>query len=327
MIDNEMMMTLTCPICRQYSKEPIECMNCHQTFCSNCKQLVCMKCNKGKEFRFSLVAKKIINDLDVNCFYCGQGVKYGNLEEIHYKACTKLVFKCKYSLCNFNSTRDMFLDHLINSHFREITEEYTTISDEEIIKLPHVLSTADYLGKYQNSSNEQKPNSSFNNGKVNHSMLIPQSSNQLNKLNMYWNNGSKIFKKAGKGKYLLSSSFPFSDGSVSVLFEPVKDFNFVMIGVTSKQYFGQQMYLGGESGLGDWGLAGNGNIGVDGKWLRDYASVLKFSGDKITIMFQNGKLTLSIGGKPNNYSIVLQSKSVYLTVGLYNDGDTCTIVN
>lgn len=326
MIDNEMMMSLTCPICRQYSKEPNECTNCHQTFCKTCKPAVCLHCNKGRDFRYSLVAKKIIADLDIFCPYCGTSVKYGNLEDVHYKTCTQLTYKCKYAICNFNNTRELFLEHLINSHFTEIMEDYTTVSDEEITKLPHVLSTADYLSRYQNNSNEYKQ-SSFNNGKVNHSMLIPQSINQPNKLNLFWNNGSKSFKKSGKGKYLLSSSFPFSDGSVSVMFEPVKDFNFVMIGVTSKQYFGQQMYLGGESGIGDWGVAGNGNIGVDGKWLRDFASVLKFTNEKITISFQNGKLTISIGGKSNNYSLILQSKSVYLTVGLYNDGDTCTIVN
>ena len=315
MLDEETLKILTCPKCKQLSKEPMECQSCQQLYCTECQPTICLLCKKQSAFRFSKVAKKIIGDIDIKCPHCSLTVKHGDLEDVHLKSCQKYLIKCKYSACNFEGNKTDFTNHILNNHVAEVLDSFTNPLVEEIEKLEHVIPTKDYIGGKQKSN-------------VSQSMFIPPSSINLNPKmqNLLWSNNSKVFVKVGKGKYLISSSMPISLGSVSIRFGPCKDHNYNMVGFSNKMYMGEALYIGGET-TGEWGIAGNGIIGVDKKWIKEHASVFKFTNDLVTLKYDNGTLGLMVEGKHNTYSYFLGSRQVYLTICLYHDGDTCTIVS
>jgi len=143
-----------------------------------------------------------------------------------------------------------------------------------------------------------------------------------------WINGNKVYVKSGNGKFLVSTSTPVKKlTNIIVRFSNCKDYNYCQIGFSNSMHNGTDKYLGGELGPGSWGLAGNGIIGEEGKWNKDFQSYLKFSNEEITLKFNNGVIQVSVGTKGNSYMYNLGVKEAYLTCGLYHEGGTISILS
>ena len=109
---------LVCPECSDLSNDPYECINCHQTFCKDCSSEVnnyCRACNKTVGFEISKLARRIINDTDVNCKYCDVKHKKGDSAS-HFNVCIKYVLICKHPNCNFSGSKSNFMEHIIVFH-------------------------------------------------------------------------------------------------------------------------------------------------------------------------------------------------------------------
>lgn len=143
-----------------------------------------------------------------------------------------------------------------------------------------------------------------------------------------WMSGNKEFVKKGNGKFLHSTNIKVKKlTNIKLKFSNCKDYNYCQIGFSSSQYDGLDKYLGGETGKESWGLAGNGVIGEEGKWNKSFQSYLKYSNEEITLKFNNGLIQVSVGVKGNTYLYNLGIKEAYLTVGLYHEGSTVTIIS
>ena len=55
--------------------------------------------------------------------------------------------------------------------------------------------------------------------------------------------------------------------------------------------------------------------------------MLKFQTEDITIMFDEGKITMNVQNKTNTYLYNLGIHKVYLTFGLYHDGSKVEIIS
>ena len=145
---------------------------------------------------------------------------------------------------------------------------------------------------------------------------------------LYWQNGKKLFMKNGNGKFLYSSKTPIKRlTQIIIQFSDCKDYNYCQIGFCSKQENGNDKYLGGETGKGSWGLAGNGIIGEEGKWNKNFANLLKYSKEEIILKFNKGVIQVTVGNKRNSYLYNLGIPEAYLTVGLYHDQGKINIIS
>ena len=310
-MDDQTIKLLTCPICKNLTEDPLECLSCSQIYCKPCNPTFCKTCNKSSEFQHSKVARKIIMNVEVNCPYCNQKFKKGDLDEIHYKVCDKYKIKCIDSNCNFESTKNNFIEHILSTHSNEFLDIFTIDIDEIKKDLQHVLSPR-----------------SVKKLKINNK-CSSDLTNVHNKLYLQWCNSSSKFVKTYKGKHLYSTINSFNNATIKIKFSNCKNYNYCIVGFSKCKYLNGTKYLGGETGKGDWGLAGNGSIGEEGTWSKtNVSNNTKYTTEIITLNFFNGEISYSIQGKENNnYRYNLSVKEVYLTVGLYFEGDTVEILN
>lgn len=64
---------LSCPICLECLKEPVETECCHNLFCRSCLQRAkdkCPYCNKECLYAGSLVTQRILDNFDHECEFC-----------------------------------------------------------------------------------------------------------------------------------------------------------------------------------------------------------------------------------------------------------------
>lgn len=310
MADNQI---IYCPVCKSLSVNPVECISCSQIYCYACKPQLCLICKQGSIFNESKVAKKIISSIEVNCKFCDAKVKMGDLEDIHYKICPNYSINCGVDGCYYKGNKKDFVMHIIELHKELVLEEFTNDQEKENDQLPCIIS------KYPNETHDNYFKS----------MSYVDSSPKLDKSNVIWLNNSKTFVKTTKDKFLMSSKDPFSNLDVTVRFSGCTDYSYVMVGVSAVKHNGTKLYLGGETGKGDIGLAGNGSLGIEGKWDISCKSFLRFTIEPINIQFKNGEVSFRIlksGAEEKKYIYNLNVKQVYLTACLYNPKDTVTII-
>lgn len=276
---------LICPVCKELSSDPYECISCHQTYCKDCTvglNNLCKNCKRAIGFEYSRVARKIIADIDVACKFCQTIVKKGDMES-HYSNCNKFILTCRHSSCNFTGSKNAFIEHIIVTHKSEVLDFFCRDHSKDLLKISN-------FGK------------------------------------LYWQNGSKDYVKDKNGKFLYSTENPIQGiNKIIVNFSNCKDYSYCMIGFSQTKYNGSEQYLGGETGPGTWGLAGNGVIGEEGKWNKSFQSLLKYTTEDIILSFNKGKIEVTVGNRKNTYMYHLNAKSVYLTVGLYHSGGKVTI--
>ena len=99
-----------------------------------------------------------------------------------------------------------------------------------------------------------------------------------------------------------------------------------VIGVSNKVHDESKVYLGGDLGPGNWGIAGNESLGEEGKWSS--RQCLGFDiGDEIIIKGENGVISYSVNGNnDNNYSYDLRTTELYLSFSFYFENDTIEII-
>lgn len=279
-----------CLKCNELADDPYECVRCNQCYCKNCLinlSNYCVSCKQTTNFNISKIGKKIIDQLIVPCKYCGD--KYKNEEKsMHYSKCTRIKISCKYPECRFQGEKNAFLEHVYVYHMNELYSYFSLSSN---------VKNQDFLN--------------FHNQGI-----------------IVWQNELKVQKRPGgqNKKYLISSLNKFKKAKIVVKFD-CQDYNFCMIGFSKDQYNGDNLYLGGETGLGTWGVAGNGVIGEEKKWNKNFESVFSFKGDEIMLNFDNGIIRFQINNKKNNYAYDLKEQEVYLSATLYHADSTITIIS
>jgi hypothetical protein len=127
---------ISCPICYNILKEPVECLICHHNFCKECYdkriqfikdnnlEVKCALCNKNvngewktkKNFLMLNLLKKIQNQ-NIKCKNCGKQFNNENEKLIHEKIC--ILHKCK--ICHKSLFNEIFLKH-IEEHQNELDE-------------------------------------------------------------------------------------------------------------------------------------------------------------------------------------------------------------
>ena len=91
----------------------------------------------------------------------------------------------------------------------------------------------------------------------------------------------------------------------------------IVLGVSINELNTTKRYLGGDMGLGSWGIAGNASLGEDGKWSNGNGYK---EGDIVTIEGNNGVISYHINDEPNEYKYDMKTSTLFLGVTL-NKGD------
>lgn len=111
---------LECPICLDLCNDPVEAHCCHSIYCKACAISIKSKCSlcKSQIFQFSssIISKRMLDSIPVECDYCKEKSTRGNLES-HLKRCPKRLFKCHF--CMLEITKFDYPTHLISEHINE----------------------------------------------------------------------------------------------------------------------------------------------------------------------------------------------------------------
>ena len=100
---------------------------------------------------------------------------------------------------------------------------------------------------------------------------------------------------------------------------------YVSIGVSNKYFdYENRSYLGGDMGPGNWGLASNGSLGVEGSW--NTGSSFK-DGDIFTLTGNDGIIGYSINEIENSYQYDMKTSDLYLSFTFYYEGDSIEILD
>ena len=283
---------LECPICLETARDAVECQECAQILCNECTITLtkCPMCRKESSFRASAFARRLINNLPTNCPNCN--MKTTNIElNSHIDICPERKVNC--SLCDANQSVKEIASHAANLHSLELTNIFF-----------------DSVYEIENSKK------------------ISENSNILNDLikkenQLVWENKSKVL--INRTKQIITRTGIKAYISLDVKFKfNCKNTSYVVVGLSSKPLCIAKGYLGGDLGLGNWGLAGNGSLGEEGKWITGK----KYNNnDIINIKFENGHISYTINGINSNYSKKFSSNTAYIACTLYNENDKIEIID
>lgn len=113
-----------CKNCKNLIEEPYESECCGNLFCKICSSDLrftkCQQCKIIFNFRKNLFAKNLMKKIQINCEHnCG---KKFTLEEmkLHLLRCESKLFKCDIINCYFVGKKKDIVDHVVNSHFKEL---------------------------------------------------------------------------------------------------------------------------------------------------------------------------------------------------------------
>jgi hypothetical protein len=128
--ENEILESLKCPICIDYANEPIECQLCNNIFCTLClykeDKLMyksCPMCRKEPNFKESQFAKRLLNNIPIDCpNKCEITVSRIDIKT-HLLKCENRPYECK--ICKFTDKKEEFFLHIIKEHKNTIISEYS----------------------------------------------------------------------------------------------------------------------------------------------------------------------------------------------------------
>jgi hypothetical protein len=144
--------------------------------------------------------------------------------------------------------------------------------------------------------------------------LVPSSNMTINdfpkEFNGVWPNGNKTYTHFNNEFLTFSCSLPIS-GFQSC--KTAQSIGHVVLGFSATILNIKKGYLGGDLGVGNWGLAGNGSLGEEGVWKTGLSYK---QGDVVEITYNNGIIKYSINGIQANYSYRMRNSpaTVYLSV-------------
>ena len=142
-----------------------------------------------------------------------------------------------------------------------------------------------------------------------------------------FNNKECIFATSG-GNFLrtITAKNPCPNNFViKILMKKLKYPGHVSIGLSEKILKENKGYLGGDMGTGNWGLAGNGSLGEQGKWAKGYAYA---EGDVLTIYGNEGTISYKINhnSETKNYSYNLSNNPLYFGISFFYEGDILQLI-
>lgn len=93
---------ITCCICKQIAKEPMNCKSCNRIYCKECIEKNKMKCSphcNSSTFSMNEIAKKIIEKLKMKCKNgCGALIPLSEVETHYLKQCPLINYKEDYTI-------------------------------------------------------------------------------------------------------------------------------------------------------------------------------------------------------------------------------------
>ena len=126
--NEEVVDQLNCVVCLEVAIGAMECDQCNNLLCSTCtmtlKKKDCPICRKtGANFKPSVLARRMIDSFPCVCpNECEEkDLKIGSLKS-HLEKCEKRMCQCNIKNCDFKGYKDDFLQHLLNSHPKELCQ-------------------------------------------------------------------------------------------------------------------------------------------------------------------------------------------------------------
>ena len=120
----------TCPICKKFLKELLECESCHKLYCKNCAEtrkkdnLDCVFCHKQLNLISNVGIQRLISNGDIKpkCPFCGEDFKTSEEYDKHQPICKVERYECKECKQEFKDKND-FWQHLIQNHKEALVKE------------------------------------------------------------------------------------------------------------------------------------------------------------------------------------------------------------
>jgi hypothetical protein len=155
---------ISCPICYNILKDPVECLICHHNFCKECYdkrikymkdnnlEIKCSFCNSNKNGNWIIKENQLMRSLiKYNLYKCKNCKRiFDNLEELNNHDCKKI--KCKY--CKLVFDYDNFINHIELKHFYSLIDKFKKINNNINSELNNDVSLAPnglyYCGKQTN---------------------------------------------------------------------------------------------------------------------------------------------------------------------------------
>ncbi|CAF0744156.1 unnamed protein product [Brachionus calyciflorus] len=120
---------LTCPVCIDYCKQAVQCSKCSNLFCKSCsdglRDRKCALCREVTNFESSIFARRLINNIIVECKFCKVSTTIGDLN-IHVQKCKQIPIICK--ICNDKCVSGQYLNHLSSKHLDEVIDKLNQIN-------------------------------------------------------------------------------------------------------------------------------------------------------------------------------------------------------
>lgn len=139
-------------------------------------------------------------------------------------------------------------------------------------------------------------------------------------------NNSTQLVTATKNKFkTMSSSFPLPDNcQINIKCTKLAHNGHMVLGFSNKVLNEDRGYLGGDMGTGNWGIAGNGSLGEEGKWKKGAAYI---EGDVVSLIKSGNLISYKINNRPNDYKYILTGKELYLALTCYYEGEILDIID
>lgn len=122
-----------CPICYDIVDDAMECGKCCNIFCRKCVVSLtsCSMCRTQIVFKESHFANKLIGGLPYDCpNQCGISLKR-NEKKRHLESCLKRRYEC--NRCSFESEREAFLSHIVESHSEQLIKSFILVESPSIV--------------------------------------------------------------------------------------------------------------------------------------------------------------------------------------------------
>ncbi len=116
-----------CPICLDYSENPVNSSCCEAIYCKDCVKDIqtCSMCRSKCVFKESLFAKRLINAIEVSCD-CGYKCTRGDLNE-HQNKCETALISCPIAKCEKKIKKIECFEHIGKEHSVETIHKINSV--------------------------------------------------------------------------------------------------------------------------------------------------------------------------------------------------------
>jgi hypothetical protein len=282
-----------CAICSCILIDPQQCVTCDNVFCKVCitdwhkKSKTCpMKCSNFS-FKDSRITRNVLSRLIFKCpLKCSKDVGYDDYFT-HEDGCELSKIECPCCKTVVKRT-------VINSSKNQYEEKINELKKE--------------VDSLKQQLNNMQPNPDY----------FPDIFSKVDKVFI-----------TGKGNSLrtVSCKNPCpSKFELRILFKRLKYPGHVSVGLSDKIFNNENKgYLGGDMGNGNWGLAGNGSLGEQGKWVRGQPYS---EGDILTISGSGGIISYKVNSSEatKNYSHNMGNKLLYFAISFFYEDDIFQLI-